>query len=467
MPYTPFLFVTENIRPMYFREIGWINKMTKKQLVIIGNGLATMQLLKELDHQSDYFITVLSAENVPHYNRIMLSSLLAQETDLQSITPCDDAWYEERNVRVLLNHRVVNVDAENHALSCENGAKIHYDKLIFATGSRAFIPPMPGTKMPNVFEGVMGFRKLIDVDFMQEVTSRYQQAVVIGAGLLGIEAAVGLAKQGMDVTLLHRRDVLMNRQIDRTASDLLIKELKGRGIKIATGHGPTALIGTPISSILQQESVSSKVCSVTLDNGDKLDADLVIFATGIVPCTPLAQASGLVVKKGICVDAQLQTSQADIYALGECCEFEGNTYGLVAPIWNQARVLAELLLLIAQEDLIKENFNIKDLAKDEIPTYQEESFATKLKVSGIDVHSMGIINSEETDLECEVLEFNDFERGIYKKILISDHKVVGAVLYGDVADSQWYFELLQQEQNIDAFRQDLIFGKAFCDTQNL
>jgi nitrite reductase (NADH) large subunit len=298
---------------------------------------------------------------------------------------------------------------------------------------------MPGTQMPDVLDGVMGFRKLIDVDFMQEVTSLYKKAVVIGAGLLGIEAAVGLAKQGMDVTLLHRRDVLMNRQIDRKASDLLIKELEGRGINIATGHGPIALEG----------SASSKVCAVMLDNGDKLEADLVIFATGIVPCTPLAQASGLLVQKGICVDAQLQTSQTDIYALGECCEFEGNTYGLVAPIWNQARVLAKQLLR---------------KVNDEQPVYQEESFATKLKVSGIDVHSMGIINIEETDLACEVLEFNDFERSIYKKILISDHKVVGAVLYGDVADSQWYFELLQQEQNIDAIRQDLIFGKAFCDS---
>ena len=439
-------------------------KMTKKQLVIIGNGLATMQLLKELDHQQDYLVTVLSAENVPHYNRIMLSSLLAQETDLQSITPCDDDWYQERNVRVLLNHRVTHVDSKNHTLSCENGIQIPFDKLIFATGSRAFIPPMPGTQMPAVLDGVMGFRKLIDVDFMQEVTSRYKQAVVIGAGLLGIEAAVGLAKQGMDVTLLHRRDVLMNRQIDRKASELLITELEGRGIKIATGHGPIALIGTPVSSSLGEESASSKVVAVELDNGDKLDADLVIFATGIVPCTPLAQASGLMVKKGICVDAQLQTSQADIYALGECCEFEGNTYGLVAPIWNQARVLAMLLLLLAKRPLAKEALDKGTLEKDdELPAYQEESFATKLKVSGIDVHSMGIINIEETDLECEVLEFNDSERSIYKKILISDHKVVGAVLYGDVADSQWYFELLQQELSIKAFRQNLIFGKAFCD----
>ncbi|MBL4796782.1 MAG: NAD(P)/FAD-dependent oxidoreductase [Oleispira sp.] len=438
--------------------------MTKKQLVIIGNGLATMQLLKELDHQQDYLVTVLSAENVPHYNRIMLSSLLAQETDLQSITPCDDDWYQERNVRVLLNHRVIQVDSKNHILSCENGAQIPFDKLIFATGSRAFIPPMPGTQMPAVLDGVMGFRKLIDVDFMQEVTSRYKQAVVIGAGLLGIEAAVGLAKQGMDVTLLHRRDVLMNRQIDRKASDLLITELEGRGIKIATGHGPIALIGTPVSSSLGGESASGKVVAVELDNGDKVDADLVIFATGIVPCTPLAQASGLMVKKGICVDAQLQTSQADIYALGECCEFEGNTYGLVAPIWNQARVLAMLLLLLAKRPLAKEALDKGTLEKDdELPVYQEESFATKLKVSGIDVHSMGIINIEETDLECEVLEFNDSERSIYKKILISDHKVVGAVLYGDVADSQWYFELLQQELSIKAFRQNLIFGKAFCD----
>lgn len=421
----------------------------KKQLIIIGNGLATMQLLKELDHQTEYQVIVLSAENVPHYNRIMLSSLLAQETDLQSITPCDDAWYLERNIQVLLNHRVTHIDPQGHSLTCENGAQFTFDKLIFATGSRAFIPSMPGTQKPNVLEGVMGFRKLIDVDFMQEVTSRYKKAVVIGAGLLGIEAAVGLIKQGMDVTLLHRRDVLMNRQIDNKASDLLIQELRGRGIKIATGHGPAALHGTKVQESNNNKSTTSKVCAVELDNGDKLDADLVIFATGIVPCTPLAQASGLVVEKGICVDAQLQTSHDDIYALGECCEFEGNTYGLVAPIWNQARVLAKLLLL-------------KD--EDQLPVYYEESFATKLKVSGIDVHSMGIINIQDTDRECEVLEFNDIERSIYKKILISDHKVVGAVLYGDVADSQWYFELLQQEQNIEDIRQELIFGQAFCES---
>jgi nitrite reductase (NADH) large subunit len=413
----------------------------KKQLVIIGNGLATMQLLKELGHQSDYFITVLSAENVPHYNRIMLSSLLAQETDLQSITPCDDDWYKDRNIKVLLNHRVIKVDSQSQSLSCENGVQLNYDKLIFATGSHAFIPPMPGTQIPDVFNGVMGFRKLIDVDFMQQVTSRYKKTVVIGAGLLGIEAAVGLVKQGMDVTLLHRSDVLMNRQIDSKASELLIKELSKRGINVATGHGPVALHAASVAN--------NKVCAIELDNGDKVEADLVIFATGIVPSVKLAKASGLVVGKGICVDAKLQTSNNEIYALGECCEFEGNTYGLVAPIWNQARVLAKQLTL--RED-------------DEVPVYFEELFATKLKVSGIDVHSMGIINIEETDLECETLEFNDFKRSIYKKILISDHKVVGAVLYGDVADSQWYFELLQQAQNIKAIRQELIFGQAFCES---
>jgi nitrite reductase (NADH) large subunit len=414
----------------------------KKQLVIIGNGLATMQLLKELEYQQTYQVTVLSAENVPHYNRIMLSSLLAQETDLQSITPCDDAWYQERNIQVLLNHRVINIDTSKQILSCENGREFAYDNLIFATGSRAFIPPMPGTEMPNVLEGVMGFRKLIDVDFMQQVTRHYKKSVVIGAGLLGIEAAVGLAKQGMDVTLLHRRDVLMNRQIDQAASDLLIKELTHRGIKIVTGFGPIGLTGEPIA-----ESDFHKVCAVELDSGETIRADLVVFATGIIPCTPLAKASGLKVQKGICVDAQLKTSNDHIFALGECCEFEGNTYGLVAPIWNQARILAQQLLLAAS---------------DEKPVYVEEAFATKLKVSGIDVHSMGIINPHESEQECEVIEFNDIERSIYKKIITSKQRVIGAVLYGDVVDSQWYFELLQQKRDITEIRKNLIFGQAFC-----
>ena len=414
----------------------------KKQLVIIGNGLATMQLLKELEYQQTYQVTVLSAENVPHYNRIMLSSLLAQETDLQSITPCDDAWYQARNIQVLLNHRVINIDTSKQILSCKNDREFKYDKLIFATGSRAFIPPMPGTEMPNVLEGVIGFRKLIDVDFMQQVTRHYKKSVVIGAGLLGIEAAVGLAKQGMDVTLLHRRDVLMNRQIDRAASDLLIKELTHRGIKIVTGFGPVGLTSEPIA-----ESDSHKVCAVELDNGEAISADLVVFATGIIPCTPLAKASGLKVQKGICVDAQLKTSDDLIYALGECCEFEGNTYGLVAPIWNQARILAQQLLLAPS---------------DKMPVYTEEAFATKLKVSGIDVHSMGIINPNESEQECEVIEFNDIERSIYKKIITSKQRVIGAVLYGDVVDSQWYFELLQQKRDITEIRKNLIFGQAFC-----
>ena len=414
----------------------------KKQLVIIGNGLATMQLLKELEYQQTYQVTVLSAENVPHYNRIMLSSLLAQETDLQSITPCDDAWYQARNIQVLLNHRVINIDTSKQILSCKNDREFKYDKLIFATGSRAFIPPMPGTEMPNVLEGVIGFRKLIDVDFMQQVTRHYKKSVVIGAGLLGIEAAVGLAKQGMDVTLLHRRDVLMNRQIDQAASDLLIKELTHRGIKIVTGFGPLGLTGEQIA-----ESDSHKVCAVELDNGEAISADLVVFATGIIPCTPLAKASGLKVQKGICVDAQLKTSDDHIYALGECCEYEGNTYGLVAPIWNQARILAQQLLLAPS---------------DKMPVYTEEAFATKLKVSGIDVHSMGIINPNESEQECEVIEFNDIERSIYKKIITSKQRVIGAVLYGDVVDSQWYFELLQQKRDITEIRKNLIFGQAFC-----
>jgi nitrite reductase (NADH) large subunit len=418
--------------------------MTKKQLVIIGNGLATMQLLKELNHQTDYTVTVLSAEGVAHYNRIMLSSLLAKETDLNSITPCDDAWYKERDIQVLLNHKVIEVDSKTQTLSCENGLRVQYDTLIFATGSQAFIPPMPGTQMPDVLAGVMGFRTLHDVDFMQEVTRNYKKAVVIGAGLLGIEAAAGLAKQGMDVTLLHRRDVLMNRQIDRKASEFLSTELQSRGINVATGNGPIALSG---------DTSSNKVCAVELDNGDSLEADLVVFATGITPSTSLAQQSGLLVKKGICVNAQLQTSQEGIYALGECCEFEGNTYGLVAPIWNQARVLAKQLLLIAKDE---------KLTDKNLPVYKEESFATKLKVSGIDVHSMGIINIEEAEDACEVIEFNDAQRSIYKKLLVSDNKVVGAVLYGDVIDSQWYFDLLQQELDISVFRDDLIFGQAFC-----
>ena len=402
------------------------------KLLIIGNGLAAMQLLKELDGQHRYQIKVLSAEPVHHYNRIMLSSLLAEETDLASITPCDDEWYSARHTEVLLNHKVVSIQYTDKRIVCENGAQFDYDKLVFATGSQSFIPNIPGTFLDQRPQGVMGFRELYDVDYMRSIAQQHQHAVVIGAGLLGIEAAVGLVKQGMKVTLLHRRDVIMNRQIDPQASELLIKELTERGIEVRTGNAPQTI-----------HKSGDHVSSVELDNGDKLPADLVIFATGIVPCVQLAEHSGLQVNKGIVVDDSLQTSQPDVYALGECCEYQGNTYGLVAPIWNQAEVLAKRLL-------------------GEEAIYQEEEFATKLKVSGIDVHSMGLINQTDAKTPVEVLEYRDVERAIYKKILISDHKVVGAVLYGDVADSQWYYQLLQSAEDIQGIRSDLIFGQAFC-----
>lgn len=432
-------------------ESNMNKNLQKKKLVIIGNGLATMQLLKELGHQQRYRITVLSAERVAHYNRIMLSSLLAQETDLNSITPCDHNWYKERHINVLLNHSVHQVDLENRVIQCVNGAQFNYDYLVFATGSRAFIPTMPGTgdyQKPDqkILEGVIGFRELIDVELMKKVSHQYQKAVVVGAGLLGIEAAVGLAKQGMNVTLIHRRDVLLNRQIDKNASALLINELRKRGITIITGHSPVALCGSP-SSLTKN---SNQVTEIELENGTRIGADLVVFATGIIPNTALAQASGLATKQGICINEQLQTSQSNIYALGECCEFNGNTYGLVAPIWNQARILAKQLLLSS------------DTPFSQRPRYIEESFATQLKVSGIDVHSMGIINASDTEQDCDELQFNDPARAIYKKILLHNHKIIGAVLYGDVSDSLWYFNLMQQQLSTESFRQNLIFGQALC-----
>lgn len=408
-----------------------------EKLVIIGNGLAAMQLLKELDFQNQYQICVLSAELVPHYNRIMLSSLLADEVNLASITPCNDQWYQERNIQVHLNHKVQTINYQQQILSCENGAEFHYDKLVFATGSQTYIPNIPGTFIDEIPDGVIGFRELFDVEYMRKIAARHQNAIVVGAGLLGIEAAVGLINQGMKVTLLHRRDTVMNRQIDHTASELLKKELVQRGIQIITGNEPVKIHKNTINQQVAQ------VCAVELDNGDKHPADLVVFATGIVPCVQLAQDSGLMVKKGIVVDQHMQTNQANVYALGECCEFNGTTYGLVAPIWNQAKVLAANL-------------------KGENGHYQETEFATKLKVSGVDVHSMGYINPEQITSGCEVIELQDFEAAVYKKILISNHKVVGAVLYGDVADSQWYFELLQDQQDISPLRDGLIFGRAFC-----
>ncbi|MEK9765766.1 MAG: FAD-dependent oxidoreductase [Thalassolituus sp.] len=402
-----------------------------KSLLIIGNGMASNRVLEGLDKDHSYdSITVLGDEKIPHYNRIMLSPLLAQETTLQAITPHTKEWYDERKISVRLGDAVVSIDKDNKTVLTASGFSHGYDDLIFATGSRSFIPSVPGAEHPDV----IGFRTMTDIDVMEEKLSAIKHATVIGAGLLGVEAAVGLKLRGINVTLMHRNPVLMNRQLDATASALLEDALNARHIDIKTGVNPVSI-----------NSNGSEIESITFNEGgiDKTIAtDLVIFATGITPNKELAEAAGFDCNRGICVNDMMQTSENGVYSLGECCEFSGLTYGLVAPIWDQAAVIVNQLL------------NITDA-----PRYIERSHLTKLKVSGLDIHSIGEFNAPDG---CEVLSLEDREAGVYKKVILDNDHIIGALCVGDVTDSFWYYDLMQSGVNVADIRDMLLFGQAYC-----
>ncbi len=408
------------------------DKKVENQLVIIGNGMAANRILEGLaeDHPYDR-ILVLGDEKIPHYNRIMLSPLLAKETTLANITPHDDAWYSNYRISIQLGDSATLVDTEQKIVTTQSGRSYPYEKLVFATGSRSFIPPVKGADHPDV----IGFRTMSDVDAMEEKLNGLKHATVIGAGLLGVEAAVGLKLRGIDVTLIHRNPVLMNRQLDAKASDLLKGALEERGIEVITGVNP--------EEILANDSGIRAVSFATADTLEKRDTQLVIFATGILPNKDLAASSGINVQRGICVNEKMQTSVNDIFALGECCEFSGHTYGLVAPIWDQASVVVDQLKNI-----------------DGSAHYIERSHLTKLKVSGLDIHSIGEYEAPE---HADTLTFEDRESGLYKKIILKEDKVIGALCIGDVTDSHWYYELMEQQSDVRDFRDMLIFGEAYCE----
>ncbi len=401
-------------------------------LLIIGNGMATNRLLEALDQHHPYRqIVVLSDEQSPYYNRIMLSPLLAGETTLNAITPHDESWYRDRRIHMHYAQTVLAVDVHQHQVICDSGLQLNWDHLIFATGSRSFIPSLNGASASNV----LGFRTLSDVERMQTSLQGIRHATVIGAGLLGVEAAVGLRAQGINVTLMHRNPVLMNRQLDATAARLLQTALQQRGIQIRTGCDPQTLHQNDQHLVTQLSYAHG-----TDDEIQSLKTDLVIFATGILPNKELAQQAGIACNKGIQVNDRMETSVAGVYALGECCEYSGNTYGLVAPIWDQVQVLSQVLL------------------QQPVTPYTEQQHLTKLKVSGLDVHSIGDFGAEQDD--CDVLTLLDEHAGIYKKLVLRNNRIIGALCVGDVRDSQWYFEHMRQETNVSDLRMTLLFGPA-------
>jgi nitrite reductase (NADH) large subunit len=400
-----------------------------EHLVIVGNGMAGHRLLEALlkHERRPQRITVIGEERSPAYNRILLSPWLAGETERQALTLRDANWYADESVDLVLGERVIDVDRERRQVMTDSGRDIAYDRLVLATGSRPAIPNVPGTSLI----GVHGFRDLDDAAALthvaQNATAHTNRAIVIGGGLLGLEAAEGLRKRGMQVTVLQRSQQLLNRQLDVTAATLLQNELEERGLDIVTGAQLSGFEGDG----------QGYVRAVRLADGRRLDADCVVVAAGIVPNAELGRHIGLTTARGIAVDAWLTTSDPAIHALGECCEFDGQTYGLVEPIWRQVEVLTA------------------KLCHEAIDGYVEAPTATKLKVSGISLYAFGPI---EPDAGHEVLTYHDPQQGDYRRLLLRDNRIEGAVLYGDTAFGPWYFEQSLAGRDLGVCRQALLFG---------
>lgn len=400
----------------------------KMKLVLVGNGLAGMRCLEDLlDMAPDrYEITVIGEEPWGNYNRIMLSPVLSGEKTIDDIMLHPHAWYADKGIRLIAGDPAVRIDRPRKHVYTEKGEVISYDRLILATGSKPFVPPIPGSDL----KGVLSFRDIYDVNSMLDYCKTRKNAVVIGGGLLGLEAAYGLKQQGMNVTVLHLMDRIMDRQLDSKASQMLKTAIEQKGITILTAANTECLFGE-----------EGHVTQVKLKDGTVLDADLVVFAVGIRPNMALAQSAGLRCNRGVLVNDTMQTFDPSIYAVGECIEHRGQTFGLVEPLWGQAFICAS------------------HLAEHGSLTFKAPTVPTQLKVSGCDVFSAGDFEPKE-DFEDIVL--NDEKRQIYKRIIIQKDKVIGAVLFGDTEDGTWYAELIADQTPITSIRNKLLFGRDFA-----
>lgn len=423
--------------------------MTQK-LILIGAGMAGTRFLEHLLklEQSDsvdsdfpaqpaYEIEVFNQEPVGGYNRIMLSPVLAGEKTLSEIMTHDEDWFQRHGIHIHIGKQISAIDTRAKRLTTFCGKTYFYDKLVIATGSKPFILPIPGADLP----GVVSFRDTRDVEKMISVAQTHQHAVVIGGGLLGLEAAYGLLKRGMQVTVVHRSDVLMNMQMDAEAGQLLKQKLEAGTDEIPAmdfkmGANTTAVIG------------QDRVEAVEFDDGTRIPADLVVMSVGIRPNIQLAEMAGLETHRGILVDDRLQTSNAHIYALGECNEHRGETYGLVAPLYEQAEVLAKVLM-------------------NQTADYEGSLTSTMLKVTGINLFSAGDFNgqagqsTDEQGTEKEIIVFRDRAKQIYRKLVLQNNKLIGALLFGDVTDANWLFDKLKSQADISNLRDTLIFGQGY------
>ncbi len=410
--------------------------MKKMKLVVIGNGMAGIRALEELLKIAPdlYQVTVFGAEPHPNYNRILLSPVLAGEQTIDQIILNPLSWYAENGVTLHLGKRVAKIDRVKRLVIAEDGTEAAYDRLLLATGSNPFIPPIPGKDLP----GVISYRDIADTQAMIDAAARYPRAVVIGGGLLGLEAANGLKARGMDVTVVHIMPWLMERQLDHTAGRLLQRSLEARGIKFLIGAQTEALIAS--NGGRADGERQARVGCVRFKDGTEVATDLVVMSAGIRPNTALAEAAGLHCNRGIVVNDTLQTiTDPRIYAVGECAAHRGIAYGLVAPLFEQGKVCAT------------------HLAEFGIGRYTGSTTSTKLKVTGIDLFSAGNFSGGENT---EEIVLNDPFGGVYKKLVIQNDKLVGACLYGDTVDGSWYFKLMREGRKVADIRDKLMFGES-------
>ncbi|MCP3391278.1 FAD-dependent oxidoreductase [Bradyrhizobium sp. CCGB12] len=395
-------------------------------LVIVGNGMAAARLVDELAKTAlgRYAVAVIGEEPRLAYNRVLLSSVLAGETGSHEIELRPADWWRHRGVTVRYGYRVTEIDVGRRELKIDGEESMEYSKLVLATGSTPLRLNVSGADLA----GVHTFRDSRDVDLLLTLAAAKKRVVVVGGGLLGLEAAYGLAKAGAPVTLLHLMDRLMERQLDAPAADLLKTLVERKGIRILLNAATARIHG------------DGHVEAVELADGSRIEADAVIFAAGIKPNVTLAKEAGIAVNRGVVVNDVMRTASSDIFALGECAEHRGTCYGLVEPAYEQARVLARHLA-------------------GRPAAYKGSVVSTNLKVSGVSVFSAGDFMGGEGS---ESLVLTDRRRGTYKKLVIADGRLTGAVLIGDTLDALWYLELIRNRDKVAAIRTDMMFGRALA-----
>jgi nitrite reductase (NADH) large subunit len=401
----------------------------RTRLVVVGNGMAGMRTVEELlTRAPDRFdITVIGAEPEPNYNRIQLSSVLAGDKTRDDIIINPWSWYGKRGIHLTTGAAAVAIERAARRVMTVDGSAVPYDMLLLATGSKPLAPPVPGVGFANV----RAFRDMADAEAMIAAARSGRRAVVIGGGLLGLEAAWGLKQRGMSVSLVHLMPTLMERQLDVAAGELLRRDLDARGIAFFTNSQTEEITG------------SERAEAVVLADGRRLPADFVVLAIGIRPNVDLARMAKLDVNRGILVGDDMRSSDPDIFAVGECIEHNGQVFGLVAPIWEQAKVCGA------------------QLAGDRTAVYVPPPVFTSLKITGVDVFSAGVLAAaDDTD---EEITLHDAKLGLYKKLIVRNDRLVGAVLYGSVGDGPWYVDLMRDKVDVSAIRDRLVFGRDFAE----